>query len=113
MNKIILYTLIFGIGIFVGHFTYPKHYIIKNTIRSPGYSWCGKCKNTWDRVDGHSTMYTRRGGFAIGMFPLCEKCWSELTSEKRLPYYYKLWKSWPKENRSDWSIIKKAVMEEK
>jgi hypothetical protein len=54
---------------------------------------CGRCKVSWKWVDGHSTDY----GHGRGLFPLCEKCWSELTPKERLPYYEDLMEIWKKQ----------------
>lgn len=77
----------------------------------PQYGHCGKCGLTWATVEGHSTRYTE----SEGMFPLCEKCWSELTPEQRLPYYRSLWESWEREipGHANWNDIEKAVLEGK
>lgn len=70
-------------------------------LLSPGYSECHRCCTTWRFVKPHSTDYESHdtyfvddtGKFKIpavmklGINPLCEKCWSELTPEQRLPYY--------------------------
>ncbi len=76
---------------------------------SPRYSSCGRCNMTWDYVDGHDTKYSE----TMGCFPLCERCWGELTIEERLPYYKALWIEWDKFRVTDqetWEQIKKAVL---
>lgn len=58
----------------------------------PAYGSCGRCGMTWATVEGHITYYSPYSG----CFPLCEKCWPELTPIERWPYYKKLigcWKS--------------------
>jgi hypothetical protein len=50
------------------------------------YGSCYKCNITWDQCKGHATPINK----SESMFPLCEKCWIELTPEQRLPFYYKL-----------------------
>lgn len=56
---------------------------------------CGRCHTTWTFVCEHDTPYSDDSG----CFPLCEKCWAELTPEQRLPYYRRLWESWPDTHR--------------
>lgn len=54
---------------------------------SPGCSWCGRCKTTWNFVAPHFTYYTQ----GAACFALCEKCWVELaTPAARVPYYVAL-----------------------
>lgn len=79
----------------------------------PGSGTCGRCDLPFYAVEGHSTDY--RGG--EGCFPLCEKCWSELTPKERLPFYEQLWKQWKERNVEQdylaperWQQIKKAVL---
>lgn len=57
---------------------------------SPGLSACGRCGMSWNKTKHHSTDVNELGG----MFPLCEKCWKDLTPQDRLPYYRKLYESW-------------------
>lgn len=78
-------------------------------ILTPSYSGCGRCDTTWAFVDYHNTFYTENNG----MFPLCEKCWSELTPEQRLPYYYNLFIEWDNRDFSEFNLIRKAVMDGK
>ena len=59
---------------------------IMSMVFTPGYSWCLRCKGRWNIVEIHSTQFTN----SEGTFPLCEKCWSELTPETRMPYYEQL-----------------------
>lgn len=56
----------------------------------PLFSSCHRCGMPWSVTKHHSTMIT--GG--SGMFPLCEKCWKDLTPQERLPHYRKLYHSW-------------------
>lgn len=77
-------------------------------ILTPNYSCCRKCSTTWVFVKSHNTMYTNNNG----MFPLCEKCWSELIPEQRLSYYKNLFLEW-NNNCSDFELIEKAVLEGK
>lgn len=78
-------------------------------LLSPGWGSCYKCQTTWKFVEGHET-YVLNGS---GMFPLCEKCWEELTPETRLPYYEKLYASWCRSGITQilWRDIEKAVMD--
>lgn len=69
-----------------------------------GYSWCGRCETPWRFVQGHSTSYTE----GRACFPLCEKCWSDLTINERLPYYRELWEKWD-EGYAEWENIRAAV----
>jgi hypothetical protein len=73
---------------------------------TPTYGWCGACKTTWPFVSGHSTQYDR----LWGMFPLCEKCWSERTPVERLPYYRALFERWDDPTLVDWDGIERAVL---
>lgn len=63
---------------------------ISRLISTPGYSWCGRCKTTWPYVKPHRTWYNEYSA----CFPLCEKCWAELTPEERMPYYERLLDYW-------------------
>ena len=74
---------------------------------SPAFSTCHRCGRPWNITKGHSTYFPPGNG----CFPLCEKCWGELTVRERLPYYKELYDSWsyPK---GEWEAIKKAVLEE-
>lgn len=75
---------------------------------SPGYGCCGKCGTSWLFVEGHSTPYNDHSA----CFPLCERCWDELTPDERLPYYADLilgvW-----EDPDKWPLVKTAVLEGK
>lgn len=86
---------------------------VRNAIFHPSYGWCGKCKKTWDIVEGHLTQFDN----SHSCFPLCEKCWSDLkTPEARLHYYRELVNNWkmsdsPKDHAEDnWAGIKEAVL---
>jgi hypothetical protein len=76
---------------------------------SPGYSWCHRCLTAWRFVRWHSTTYHIKGH---GCFPLCEKCWRELTPEQRLPFYRELWVEWgmPTDEHHNWPDIAYAVL---
>jgi len=106
----IIIAIITYIAVTVSSTTSPIAVIEK--IAAPGYGCCLRCERPWKFVKGHSTEY--RDG--RGMFPLCERCWTELcTPEKRLPYYRELWYKWERSDpgHADWDKIEKAVMEGK
>jgi len=80
-----------------------------------GYGHCLRCETPWCFVEYHHTQYTD----SSGCFPLCQKCWSELTPEQRLPFYRELvdywYMNWPP--RADepkfsdtWHDVKTAVL---
>lgn len=78
------------------------------------YGRCFQCGASWEFTDGHSTLYDSN----MGCSPLCDKCWSSLTPEQRLPYYRSLWVSWLGEVDDDlvrarWPAIEAAVLEGK
>lgn len=75
---------------------------------APGYSWCHRCGMPWKFTEGHTTWYTP----GIGCFPLCEKCWRQLTPSERVPHYVALYDEWS-EPKGDWDLIRTAVMEGK
>lgn len=50
---------------------------------SIGDSPCPRCDTGGTIVDRHCTMFSRSGGQSV----LCDECWSDLTPERRLPYY--------------------------
>lgn len=55
----------------------------RDGLQTPGFSWCRKCKTSWDKVSGHAVDVTpTRGHFA-----LCELCWQESSIEERVEYY--------------------------
>lgn len=45
-----------------------------------------------------------------GVFPLCEKCWNELSEEERLPYYKNLFMSHSNKKDETWKEIEQAVL---
>jgi hypothetical protein len=55
----------------------------------PNYGWCERCGLPWAVVEGHITRYRTDGVVTKGCFPLCEGCWSLLTAEERVPFYYR------------------------
>ncbi len=76
---------------------------------APGYSWCFRCETPWLFVKGHDTKYSPDRA----CFPLCEKCWGELTPDERLPYYRQLWEHWKDVSSVDgkeWPAIEAAVL---
>jgi len=77
---------------------------------SPGYSWCFHCGRPWNVCEGHKTFYAP----GQACFPLCEACWSELTSEQRLFYYQQLWAEWQNQGSAKpqevWNGIEQAVL---
>ncbi len=79
-------------------------------VFTPRYSFCMRCKTTWFFVKEHSTNYKTGDNCAVGCFPLCEKCWSELTPEQRLPYYKELWLEWANRDKMEWEDIEMAVL---
>ena len=85
-------------------------------LLNPYYGTCGRCGRPWNVCKPHTTDYK----IGYGCFPLCEDCWGELTPEKRLPYYRKLYDRWEREGtiynyvfNRDWFNIKKAVLADK
>jgi hypothetical protein len=93
---------------------------------APGYGWCLRCKTPWRFVEGHSTPFEFRtvdlqapdgtvipngGDWQRSCFPLCERCWAELTPVDRLPYYHELWWDWWKAPEDQpWEPLRDAVM---
>jgi len=63
----------------------------------PGYCQCGACLKSYKQAIFHTTQYTE----GSGCFPLCEKCWSELTPPERLSYYRQLWQKWVNDDGGD------------
>jgi hypothetical protein len=84
---------------------------IKGLLLKPlalGYGSCGCCGVPWKFTKRHTTDYSS----ISGCFPLCEKCWSELSIDDRVIYYYRLvCQVW---NRPEvWETVYKAVKEGK
>lgn len=74
---------------------------------------CLRCKTPWLFVKSHVTDYS----ISSGCFPLCEKCWSELTPDQRLPFYRELITRWFAHGSLDgesfaqtWHQVKTAVL---
>lgn len=89
----------------------PKGDDVKD--RHPGvpdsvFSRCGRCDRSWKWVEGHTTEYESD----IGCFPLCERCWKELTPQQRLPYYRTWFDSTDslKDDQQVWAAIQAAVL---
>ncbi len=83
-------------------------------IPESAFGRCGRCRMSWKWVKSHSTEYSASGG----MFPLCERCWSELSPGDRVPFYRELWDGWQKtrneyptlEATVGWESVRAAVM---
>ena len=79
-------------------------------VLAPGLGWCLKCGTPWRFVHHHSTSYSQ----SSGCFPLCEKCWEELTPAERLPFYRQMWNQWVSmgtdKDDGTWDQIEAAVM---
>ncbi len=82
---------------------------------NPTYSRCYRCGRPWGTAMHHTTNYTE----GLGCFPLCQKCWGELSPKERLPFYKKLLLKWQKGEPKDhngiswqqtWKEIEKAVL---
>jgi hypothetical protein len=73
-----------------------------------GYSSCHCCGTTWNLCKEHATPFNKNSS----MFPLCETCWSKLSPEERLPYYYQLINQWGKDSITEEKIetMKKNVL---
>jgi hypothetical protein len=73
---------------------------------APGWSWCYCCGTPWLFVRDHTTWYRE----FEGTFPLCEKCWGELTPETRWPYYEKMLRDRPEGGRDARDEMLAAVL---
>ena len=80
---------------------------------APHFSACQRCLMPWLFVDGHDTDYKE----GTGCFPLCQKCWRELTPKGRLPFYRKMFDWWHTLGEpvaeAEWKLIETAVLEGK
>lgn len=81
---------------------------------APGFGHCGRCRTAWKFINGHTTPYVDGSG---GCFPLCELCWSEMTPQERLPFYYVLFRQWEwdakgRELHVTWEALERAVLTE-
>jgi hypothetical protein len=57
---------------------------------------------------------------SAGCFPLCERCWADLATYERMPYYMRLWRIWQADGSLDemnlatqaarWKAIEDAVL---
>lgn len=76
----------------------------------PQFSWCFRCGRTWNVCKSHSTMFSENDG----CFPLCVDCWSDLTIDKRLPYYILLVREWMSldsdYNGVSWDVIETQII---
>lgn len=92
------------------------------------YSTCERCGRPWCLCQSHETEYWRASNAelksdiavaAMGMFPLCEDCWKELSPQERLPFYRSLFDSWRgnilEQNLPyhKWELIEAAVLKGK
>ncbi len=71
---------------------------------SPGWGFCLRCGWPWNHTEPHSTNYVdpETGWNSRGIFPLCERCWTELGHpEARIPYYDALVTHWEDQGVSD------------
>ena len=71
-----------------------------------GLSGCYRCGGAWCYVEHHTTQYAAK----TGCFPLCERCWSQLTPSERWPYYVRLVELWEStcSSHEDWMSIQRA-----
>lgn len=78
----------------------------------PFYGFCYCCGRTWNVCNEHVTNYQSNHGRLVtrGCFPLCERCWQELTIEERLPYYEKLWDGWVKQGTDKTDDTKNLII---
>jgi hypothetical protein len=89
-------------------------FLYPNTLISR-HSCCARCWVSWEITEYHSTKYKTLTGEDQGCHPLCENCICELTPEKRLPYYRKLFIRWLKldlKPQVEWGTIREAVIAE-
>lgn len=71
-----------------------------------GVSTCLHCSRNWAICKSHVTHYTKD----MGVFPLCEGCWQDLSITERLYYYYMLW-DLQGAGVEKWHLVEKAVKE--
>jgi hypothetical protein len=79
------------------------------TERIPGMSWCLHCGKTWNSVEIRSIGYsTKMPDFGSGMFPVCKKCFDELSSDEIFAYCKELVDKWEIEciNNIDFDVIR-------
>ena len=85
-------------------------------LLAPGWGWCLRCETPWRFVRYHVTDYGDRGH---GCLPLCEKCWAEMTPQRRIPFYHCLIWDWhekyPDMSRGlsfdeEWAQVETAVL---
>ena len=76
-------------------------------------SWCLRCRTTWTFVHYHVTLFTDDAAGCSGAFPLCVKCWEQLTPRQRLPYYRTLLaRAGEPLSKSQWQAIETEVLME-
>lgn len=63
--------------------------------RGDGFGCCYRCRRSWRRTAYHITDYGFHGRH--GLFPLCERCWTELSPAQRTPFYDLLVADWKRE----------------
>lgn len=76
------------------------------SIPIESFGTCARCDEPWAYVRGHTTMYSE----TMGVFPLCEGCWSDLSPQDRLPYYEDWCDKWDGTHREQ---IRRAVLDGK
>lgn len=83
-------------------------------LLAPGWGDCLRCHTPWKFVHYHTTSWGRTGCIA-----LCEKCWSELTPQERLPFYRQLIEIWHTPPHHDphgltfdeeWALVEPVVL---
>ena len=81
----------------------------------PEKSSCRRCGIPWIDAEWHSTSINAQEG----LFPLCKKCWEQLSIKERLPFYRELFDSRLESNsqeicdsviQENWEEIEKAVL---
>jgi hypothetical protein len=77
---------------------------------------CYRCRTSFAFSRGH---YTRAESPLLqtepfGAWPLCRRCWRDLSPRERLPYYQRFWLAHrgpnPRENQLVWAAIEAAVL---
>ena len=93
---------------------YRRIFGLITQILWPSYGWCLRCGVSWKLGTYHITHHSSRRG----CFPLCKRCWRQLSPEERLPFYADMvWEWLPDLERDElvdlWESIKSAVMKGK
>ena len=70
---------------------------------------CERCSLPWTVAKDHSTDIDE----FHSCFPLCERCWNDLSIDGRISFYKKMYESWGQEDEAKWEALKKAVLEDK